>query len=87
MSNNGDKVGVIALLPEIFCDGSFYEYIDINATDAITTSISEKMCNLTATTKQFDMTKLFLEEIDLDKYVHLVMNDQKIIYDFFFLKM
>ena len=74
LSNNGDKVGVIALLPEIFCDGSFYEYIDINATDTTTTSISEKMCNLTAT-RQFDMTKLFLEEIDLDKYVHLVIND------------
>ena len=73
LSNNGNTVGVITFLPEVFCNGSFNDYINVNASDIIISNMTDKLCNLTTTTKQLDMTKLFLEEMDLDKLVHLVI--------------
>ena len=73
LSNNGNTVGVITFLPEVFCNGSFNDYININASEIIISNMTDKLCNLTTTTKQLDMTKLFLEEMDLDKLVHLVI--------------
>ena len=76
LSNNGNTVGVITFLPEVFCNGSFNDYINVNASDNIIGNMTDKLCNLTTTTKQLDMTKLFLEEMDLDKLVHLVSTVQ-----------
>ena len=66
-------MGVITFLPEVFCNGSFKDYVNVNASDIIISNMTDKLCNLTTATKQLDMTKLFLEEMDLDKLVHLVI--------------
>ena len=71
---------MITLLPEIFCNGNFDDYIILNTTDDITGIITEKLCNLTSTNQQLDATKLFLEEIDLDKLVHVVSYSYLIYY-------
>lgn len=68
LSDNNDEVGIVSALPKIFCS-DFSRYI--NATES--QSLNEKMCNLTQSLKLIGLTKTFLEDLDLEKFVHLAL--------------